>query len=96
MELPPWAKDVKDFVNKHREALESEHVSKNLNKWIDLIFGINQNSLEHKNIFHPLSYQDKVDWQQTSDPKQREVIEQQINEFGQTPRQIFDEPHPSR
>ena len=37
--LPKWATSSEDFLKKHRQALESEHVSNNLNYWIDLIFG---------------------------------------------------------
>ena len=37
--LPEWAKDSQDFVLKMRMALESNSVSMNLPKWIDLIFG---------------------------------------------------------
>ena len=37
--LPAWAKDVNDFMIKMRAALESDYVSTNLHKWIDLIFG---------------------------------------------------------
>lgn len=40
--LPKWAKDANDFLLKHREALECDHVSRNLHKWIDLIFGYKQ------------------------------------------------------
>ena len=37
--LPAWSKTPKEFLDKQREALESEYVSKNLHQWIDLIFG---------------------------------------------------------
>ena len=37
--LPDWAKDPQDFVLKMRMALESNTVSMNLPKWIDLVFG---------------------------------------------------------
>lgn len=39
VKLPPWAANSVDFVHKHRQALESEYVSANLHKWIDLVFG---------------------------------------------------------
>lgn len=41
--LPPWAKgSAREFIKKHREALECEYVSENLHNWIDLIFGFKQ------------------------------------------------------
>lgn len=41
--LPPWAKgSAREFIRKHREALESDFVSDNLHHWIDLIFGYKQ------------------------------------------------------
>lgn len=40
--LPLWARNPKHFLKTMREALESEIVSKQLNEWIDLIFGYKQ------------------------------------------------------
>lgn len=41
--LPPWANgSAHEFVRKHRQALESEYVSRNMHHWIDLIFGFKQ------------------------------------------------------
>jgi Beige/BEACH domain len=43
-----------------RQALESELVSKQLHRWIDLIFGYLQkgeNALTANNLFHPLCYE---------------------------------------
>ena len=38
--LPPWARgNAHYFVRCHREALESEHVSMALHRWVDLVFG---------------------------------------------------------
>ncbi len=40
--MPNWASSHKDFLKKHQAALESDHVSRNLHNWIDLIFGYKQ------------------------------------------------------
>ena len=46
VKLPPWALNQNDFLRKMREALESDYVSQNLHKWIDLIFGYKQRGQE--------------------------------------------------
>jgi len=54
--LPKWASSPLDFLQKQRQALESEYVSNNIHKWIDLIFGVNQCSIDDFNVFTPVSY----------------------------------------
>lgn len=98
--LPPWAKgDPKIFIAKNREALESEHVSKHLHQWIDLIFGHKQQgeaAFEATNIFHHLSYHGAKDLETIEDPVERLATIGIIHNFGQTPFQVFHKGHPPR
>ena len=99
VELPAWAKTPKDYVAKMRQALESEYVSKHLNEWIDLVFGYKQTgeeAVKADNLFYYLTYEGAVDLDAITDPVERRSLESQINEFGQTPKKIFDRPHPQR
>jgi hypothetical protein len=41
-QLPAWATDARDFIQKHRDALECDYVSEHINEWIDLVFGYKQ------------------------------------------------------
>ncbi|KAE8151119.1 hypothetical protein BDV25DRAFT_100324 [Aspergillus avenaceus] len=100
VELPPWAKgDPKIFIAKHREALESPHVTQNLHHWIDLVFGCKQKgeaAVEAVNVFHHLSYQGAKDVDTIDDPVERLATIGIIHNFGQTPHQIFNRPHQQR
>lgn len=99
--LPPWAKgSAYEFVRIHRLALESDHVSKNLHHWIDLIFGFKQRGPGAEaahNIFHHLSYEGAVDLDKIMDEVDRQAAESHIQNFGQTPGQLLaKDSHPSR
>jgi len=87
------------FTQLHREALESDYVSSRLNEWIDLIFGHKQQGDEAKkalNVFHHLTYADSVDIDAIEDPVRRQATVSIINNFGQTPKQLFKRPHPQK
>ncbi|CAI5529802.1 unnamed protein product [Closterium sp. Naga37s-1] len=51
---------------------------------------------EADNLFHPLTYEGAVDLDSLSSFVEKRGFETQINEFGQTPRQLFIHPHPQR
>ena len=95
--LPKWAKSAKDFINIQRSALESEYVSANISNWIDLIFGYKQRgeaAEAHDNLFHPVTY-DNYNIEEYPDDKKNGFITQ-ILQCGQTPLQLFFEPHPKK
>ncbi|BFZ61549.1 Beige protein-like 1 [Saitoella coloradoensis] len=98
--LPPWAKgDPRIFIQKHREALESEYVSAHLHEWVDLVFGSNQlgeAAIRTTNVFHHLSYQGAINLDKITDPVERLATIGIIHNFGQTPRQVFTRTHPPR
>ncbi|VFR02089.1 unnamed protein product [Cuscuta campestris] len=98
--LPPWAKgSAREFIKKHREALESDYVSENMHHWIDLIFGCKQRGKaaeEAVNVFYHYTYEGSVNIDSVTDPALKASILAQINHFGQTPKQLFLKPHVKR
>eukprot|EP01052_Picozoa_sp_SAG31_P006057 SAG31_NODE_274_length_18666_cov_72.753972_19_plen_504_part_01 len=100
VELPPWAGGkATTFVEKMREALESNYVSDHLHEWIDLIFGFKQRGKaaeEAANVFYYLTYEGAVDLDEVDDPMEIDSILAQISEFGQTPSQLFQTAHPPK
>jgi hypothetical protein len=100
VELPPWARGSPElFVRRMRDALESEHVSRHLHLWIDLIFGRKARLPEAEaadNVFYYLTYPGAVDMDAIKDPATRLATELQIKHFGQCPLQIFTRNHPPR
>ncbi|KAA0149832.1 hypothetical protein FNF29_05657 [Cafeteria roenbergensis] len=99
VELPPWCRSPRDFVRRMREALESDHVSQHIHAWIDLVFGCKQRGPAAEaadNLFYPLTYEGTVDMDAITDQQRLRSLRAQIAEFGQTPRQLFQRPHPTR
>ncbi len=98
--LPPWASgSPHKFIRLHRMALESGAVSRHLDEWIDLVFGYKQRgeaALKSDNLFFYLTYEGAVNVASITDCIQREAVEAQVAHFGQTPSQLFTDPHPSR
>lgn len=65
-----------------RQALESDYVSNNIHKWIDLIFGYKQRgqeAIKAKNLFYHLTYEGMVDIDTIRDPIQKIALKDQIN-----------------
>jgi hypothetical protein len=99
VELPVWAKNQRDFIRKNAKALESDYVSEHLHHWIDLIFGYKQQgeeAIKANNVFYYLTYAGAVNLDNARSEHERAALEAQIQEFGQTPLQIFSIPHPCR
>ncbi|XP_033121073.1 lysosomal-trafficking regulator-like isoform X2 [Anneissia japonica] len=97
--LPIWCQgSPRLFILIHRQALESSFVSQTINGWVDLVFGYKQKGESAKeaiNVFHPATYFG-IDTTKIEDPLKRRALETMIKTYGQTPKQLFRQPHPQR
>jgi WD40 repeat protein len=101
VELPPWAGGSSDtFVRKNRDALDSEHVSRHIHDWIDLIFGVKARCAEACNVFYTdvaaRMVKDPVTSVEDMDENTLTQLDTVFLEFGRTPEQLFNHPHPPR
>ena len=91
VELPPWSMNSSyNFVAQLRKSLENEKTS--INKWLDLIFGVNQKgekAEELHNLFMGNSYQGNVKIESFEDADTRNTL-LRLFEVGITPLQLFD------
>lgn len=92
--LPNWASSPEEFIFRSRQVLESPYASGKLSKWIDLIFGCRQK--DEENLFFPLTYEGSIDLEEMRESDDFEGLLMQINNFGQTPFQLFGSFHPSK
>jgi hypothetical protein len=100
--LPPWAQgDPNKFVRGMRAALESDHVSRTLPFWINLVFGVHRQGKEavmRCNVYHPLMYSEGVDIARVRSlaPHLVAGVEAFPVQFGQVPEQVFFREHELR
>lgn len=97
--LPPWARSGRDFIRKNRKALESDHCTKHLPKWLDLIFGFRSRgdeALEAMNLFHSNAYLGPNDLADMGSEEERTQAELHATEFGIVPDQLFNGNHPEK
>ncbi|KAH3758239.1 beige/BEACH domain-containing protein [Pelomyxa schiedti] len=93
IELPVWANgDRRKFIRLHQKALECKYVSEHIHKWVDLIFGVAQQSFSDDNVFRPTS----VEGGSVPDPTFAEAQKIETLLCGQVPKKIFHKPHPCR
>ena len=94
--LPNWSKNNPYlFIIKNRLALESDYVSKQINNWIDLIFGYKQKgeeAIKAMNLFFHFTYEDAINIDKYINNK--EDYDSLISkiDIGQTPSQIINKP----
>lgn len=92
LDLPKWANNVFNFVEKYSYALELPIVRKQIHNWFDLTFGCKLNGKygeEALNLYQQLSYISFDISEQDIEQKH-----QWVKTCGAVPFQLFNEPHP--
>ncbi|OHS95234.1 Beige/BEACH domain containing protein [Tritrichomonas foetus] len=92
-ELPLWASDEEEFIYMHRKLLESPKVSQYLNKWIDMIFGVNsrkKGALHSENVFNTVLFSEMATVSES------ETLVSNLKKIGHMPAQLFHKPHPQK
>jgi hypothetical protein len=93
VKLPLWCNNNPIyFVIQLRRYLENTNIINNLNKWIDLIFGVTQRgekAEENHNIFQAHTYEKNVKISSIKDVDSRNAL-MRLYEMGFTPIQIFE------
>ena len=90
--LPQWANSNPNFFIESQMKLLND--SRELQKWIDLIFGYKQNgenAQKYKNLFLPTSYLNYTNEDLDMDI---DSFNSQVLNFGQCPNQLFTKIHP--
>jgi hypothetical protein len=92
--LPPWAKeDPYKFVMYKRKFIESYVYNDNINFWIDMLFGVKQQSEKMRNIFFNVcdnQYFNNIDKSKVFE----RMLLRSVAEFFQLPNKILDKKHP--
>ena len=99
--LPIWSKnDPRKFTLISRKLLENKNISENLNRWIDLVFGYQQNGPNaekalntYRNSCYPLS---KTDLEKMTKSGEIESFLYEKEELGYLPKQLFKKPHKAK
>ena len=107
VKLPPWQLMRTRLYLPASSGAESDYVSNNIHRWIDLIFGCRQRPphlggtqecVDSCNVFFHLTYSGAVnlDELKDTDPSYMNNMPVRLQNLVQTPTQLFTKPHESR
>jgi len=97
--LNEWIDLIFGYKQTGQASLEADNGKideKNILNFIIYLTNINKIEIIKYLVFHPLTYENNSELNDTHDLISRRALEIQITEYGQTPKQIFFKPHPKR